>query len=187
MSAERKVEELYPRAPRYEIELGDNEIVRFAHKPKGSKAMHTRIINLSESGMAFLVPYLTAPQQDEKIKVEFTGPNSESIACFAKVVRVQVHRTYHKARSPQTFKMVAVEFENMHPKQREMLSKGIQLQFRKKHAQYKREQLWLKIQWFFISIPVTFSKVLARLFPPKDGKNAAPMDENGKPQNYIDV
>lgn len=187
MSAERKIEELYPRAPRYMIELGDNEIVRFAHMPKGSKPMHTRIINISESGMAFLVPYLTAPQEGDKIKVEFTGPNAESIACFAHVRRVQVHRTYHKSRTPQTFKMVAVEFEGMHAKQREMLSKGIQLQFQKKHAEYKRQQFWLKIQWFFASIPVNVSKLLARLFPPKNDKAIMPVDEEGNPHNYIDV
>jgi len=136
MSANRNVEELYPRAPRYIIEVGDNEIVRFAHMPRGSKTMHTRIINLSESGLAFLVPYLTAPQEGEKIKVEFTAPNTESIACFAKVIRVQVHRTYHSGREPQTFKMVAVEFEELHPKQRQLLSLGLQQQFQKKQAEY---------------------------------------------------
>ena len=45
MSAERNAEELYPRAPRYVIEVGDNQVVRFAHMPRGSKAMHTRIGN----------------------------------------------------------------------------------------------------------------------------------------------
>lgn len=114
--------------------------------------MHTRIINLSESGMAFLVPYLTAPQEGEEIKVEFSAPNTESIACFAKVVRVQVHRTFHNYRKPQTFKMVAVEFKSLHPKQRKMLSDGLQEQMRKKYAQYKRDQAWTKFIWFWIDL-----------------------------------
>ncbi len=162
MSAERKVEEVYPRAPRYMIEVGDNEVVRFAHMPRGSKAMHTRILNLSESGMAFLVPYLTSPNQGEKIKIEFTAPNTEPIACFAKVVRVEVHRAY-QGRRKQTFKLVAVEFENLHPKQRQMLSQGLTEQFRKKQSEYQRQQFLLKIQWSVISTftaPANFIKSL---------------------------
>ena len=148
MAEQRNVEELYPRAPRYVIEIGDNEVVRFALSPKGSKAMHTRIVNLSESGMAFLCPYLTAPNHGEMIKVEFTAPNTDPIACFAKVVRVQIHKTYREEQKPQTFKMVAVEFENLHPKQRQMLSEGLTAQFQRKQAEYKRKQLLLKIQWY---------------------------------------
>lgn len=186
MSAERKVEELYPRAPRYVIEVGDNEVVRFAHSPRGSKTMHTRIVNLSESGMAFLVPYLTAPLEGERIKVEFTAPNSESIACFARVIRVQVHRTYHAGREPQTFKMVAVEFQSLHPKQREMLSQGLQQQFSKKHQQFKRQQFVLKINWLLNSIPSLIVGILNRLFPVKE-KSLKPMTEEEKNSSYIDV
>ena len=156
MSEQRKVEELYPRAPRYVIEIGDNEVVRFAMSPRGSKAMHTRIINLSESGMAFLCPYLTAPREGEKIKVEFTAPNTDSIACFANVVRVQIHKTYREDQKPQTFKLVAVEFENLPSKQRQMLSSGLTQQFQKKQAEYKRKQWLLKAQWLVSS---NFTKV----------------------------
>lgn len=186
MSAERNIEELYPRAPRYVIELGDNEIVRFAHMPRGSKAMHTRIVDLSESGMAFLVPYLTAPQEGEKIKVEFSGPNTDSIACFAKVVRVQIHRTYQKARKPQTFKMVAVEFQDMHPTQRQLLSQGLRLQFKKKQATYQRQQLILKIQWLFLSTLEGLAKLLSRVFPRPHSKNLTE-EHRQNDENYIDV
>ncbi len=184
MTAERKIEELYPRAPRYEIEIGDNQIVRFAHMPRGSKAMHTRIINLSESGMAFLVPYLTAPQEGEKIKVEFTGPNSEPIACFAKVVRVQVHKTYHKTRQPQTFKMVAVEFVQLHPKQRQMLASGIQNQMNKKYKKYLRDQTWNKFIWFFLGMGHNLKSLFNRVFPRNGNKD---LEKSNDKNSYIDV
>ncbi len=185
MSAQRNVEDLYPRAPRYEIELGDHQIVRFAHMPRGSKAMHTRIINLSESGMAFLVPYLTAPQESEQIKVEFTAPNSEPIACYAKVVRVQVHRTYHKTKQPQTFKLVAVEFLELHPKQRQMLASGLQDQMQKKYRQYMRDQAWNKFVWFFLGMGHNLKSLLGRIFP-SSNNNSITTDESDK-QSYIDV
>ncbi len=160
MTAERKIEDLYPRAPRYIIEIGDHQVVRFAQKPTGSKTMHTRIIDLSESGMAFLAPYLTAPQKDEMIKVEFTAPNTDSMACFAKVVRVQIHRTYNKHHEPQSFKLIAVEFKDLHPKQRQMLAAGLTQQFRNKQKQYQREQFYFKIKYWLLS-PLNY---LARSF-----------------------
>ena len=185
MSAERKVEELYPRAPRYVIEVGDNEIVRFAHMPRGSKTMHTRIINLSESGMAFLVPYLTAPQTGDKIKVEFTAPNTDSIACFAKVVRVQVHKTYNHDQRPQTFKMVAVEFEQLHPKQRQLLSSGIMDQLKKKQADFKRQQMFLKFQWSFLGFLSKVGHFFMKLNPLQLFQKKAKVEKNDK--NYTDV
>ncbi len=148
MTAERKVEDPYPRAPRYIIDISDHQVVRFAQMPKGSKAMHTRIINLSESGMAFLVPYLTSPELEEVIKVEFSAPNTDSIACFAKVVRVQIHRTYNKSHEPQSFKLVAVEFKDLHPKQRHRLASGLTEQFRKKQKDFEREQLFYKFKYW---------------------------------------
>lgn len=168
MSEQRSVEELYPRAPRYVIEIGDNEVVRFALSPRGSKTMHTRIINLSESGMAFLCPYLTAPREGEKIKVEFTAPNTEPIACFANVVRVQIHKTYREDQKPQTFKMVAVEFENLPSRQRQMLSSGLTQQFQKKQAEYRRNQLFLKAQWY---LSTAFAKTYGLLSSLKPKKN----------------
>ena len=147
MSAERKIEDLFPRAPRYEIEAGDDPVLRFAHKPKGSKPMHTRIVNLSESGMAFLVPFNSAPAEEQEIKLEFNAPNCPSIACFAIVRRVQIHRTYNGRREPQMFKLVAVEFKNLHPKQRQILSQGLTEQFRNKQIEYERNQRWLKLEW----------------------------------------
>jgi hypothetical protein len=151
MSDNRKVEELYPRAPRYVVDFDDNHVLRFAHMPRGSKALYTRIINLSESGMAFLIPYLSAPQLNEKIKLEFTAPNSEPIACFANVVRVQIHKSYSHDQKPQTFKLIAVTFDNIHPKQRQMLASGINQQFKKRQALYKRQQMLLRGKWFIKS------------------------------------
>jgi hypothetical protein len=147
MSQAKKFEDLYPRAPRYVIEVGDHQVVRFAQLPKGSKTMHTRIINLSESGMAFLVPYHTSPEPEEHIKVEFSPPNAQPIACFAKVVRVELHKTYSEDQRPQTFKLVAVEFVQMHPLQRQLLAQGLTEKFRENFEQFKKEQFWLKWKW----------------------------------------
>ena len=148
----RNLEDLYPRAPRHVIEVGDAEVVRFAQLPKGSKTMHTRIVNLSESGMAFLTPSHTAPDVEEVIKVEFMAPNSPPIACFAKVVRVELHKTYSHDQRPQTFKLVAVEYTQIHPLQKQILAQGLSERFRQQQEEYLREQRWLKWQWRFLNL-----------------------------------
>jgi hypothetical protein len=147
MAKARQLEDLFPRAPRYVIEIGDRQVVRFAPMPKGSKPMHTRIVNLSESGMAFLVPTNSAPEAEEQIKVEFTAPNSEPVACFARVVRVEMHRAFVEGERPQTFALVGVEFMNLHPRQREQIANGLDKRFADKHRSYQWSQLWLKLQW----------------------------------------
>lgn len=147
MGTARQFEDLYPRAPRYVIAYGDTEVLRFAQLPKGSKTKHTRIVNISESGLAFLVPLHEAPELDETIKIEFTAPGSEAMACFAKVVRVELHTTYQRGERPQNFKLVAVEFSQIHPLQRQMLSQGLADKFREQQKKYERQQLWLKVKW----------------------------------------
>lgn len=150
--AQRKMEEIYPRAPRYTVQVDDNHIVRFALQPKGSKAMHTRIINLSESGMAFIVPVLSAPKDDETIKIEFKAPHCDSMACFAKVVRIQKHISYNGHGQPQVFRMVAVEFQGLKEAQRRQLAEGLAEQFKKLRKDYEWEQFWLKLEWQFFNL-----------------------------------
>ena len=164
MSESRNIEDLYPRAPRYSIEVGDEEVLRFAHMPAGSKTMHTRILNLSESGLAFLSPVLAAPEIDEKIKVQFKAPNTDSIACYARVVRVENHRSYHKDRPPQSFRLVAIQFEQLPSQQRQNLTQGLEEQFRKKRIQYQRQQMLLRFQWLGIHFFDFCKRFIQKLF-----------------------
>ena len=189
MTAQRKIEELYPRAPRYTIEVGDHQLVRFSGSPQGSRAMHTRVINISESGMAFLVPYLTAPQKGTQIKVEFNAPNTPPIACFAQVVRVETHRLYHPEHKAQVFKLVAVEFVKLHPKQREMIASGLHQKIREKYEEHQRIQRWNQLHWFFVTMGQELKQLFSQLFFFKRAtqrvqKEDLPMELD---QKYIDT
>lgn len=164
MASQRKLEELYPRAPRYTIQISDNHIVRFAHQPRGSKAMHTRVIDISESGMAFIVPVLSAPKKDESIKIEFNAPNCDPIACFAKVVRVQHHKSYNSIGQPQVFRLIAVEFQALHQKQRQQLSQGLTEEFKKNRKKYEREQKLLQLKWMVKSLIIPVQQIISRLW-----------------------
>jgi len=54
-----------------------------------SQSYSTRFVNVSESGMAFVVDRQSSPRIGEIIKVEFPIPGGESVAWFARVVRLE--------------------------------------------------------------------------------------------------
>lgn len=150
MSAE-KLEKYQARAPRYVLNFKDNSVLRFAAYSQGNKRMHTKIVNLSESGMAFLLPMLDNPKMDEVIKVQFEAPHGTSIACFAKVVRVDTHRTFDNYHTPQTFKLIAVNFVNLPEKQQDMIRTGLTKEFKKQRRQYQIQQNINRAIWLMSS------------------------------------
>lgn len=151
MSAE-KVQKYQPRAPRYVLSFKDNTVLRFAAYSQGSKKVHTRIVNLSESGMAFLLPMLDNPKMDEVIKVQFEAPHGSSIACFAKVVRIDTHRVWDNHQSPKTFKLIAVHFINLPVQQQELIRSGLSKEFKKQRRQYQIQQNINKSLWLIGSL-----------------------------------
>ncbi len=77
------------RAPRYVLRPGDDQILRFAHQDEKNKSFTTRFLNISETGIAFLVDRSCLPLLGDQIKVEFPVPGGEQVAWFARVVRME--------------------------------------------------------------------------------------------------
>jgi len=147
--SQQNIEKVYPRSPRYVLSLKDKKVLRYAPIPRGNRSFFTEIINLSESGMAFTVPYLDTPQKNEIIMVEFTPPNGESQACYAQVKRVQNCNMIASDFFQKSCKVVAVQFTNMSEAQRELLRRGIGKEFRKSQGQFQRQQWMLKLKWLW--------------------------------------
>jgi len=146
---QQNVEKAYPRSPRYVLQLKDKKILRYAPVPRGTRSFFTEIVNLSETGMAFTVPYLDTPQKNEIIMVEFTAPNAGPIACFAQVQRVQSYRIIEPDYFAKNCKLVAVNFTNLQPEQSTMIREGLSQEFKKKHADFHRQQMKLKMMWMW--------------------------------------
>lgn len=127
--------------------MKDKKIMRYAPYPKGHRSFFTEVINLSETGMAFTVPFLDSPQLNETIMVEFSVPGGEPIACFAKVQRVQKYTLIESDFFQKDCKLVAVEFKKLPAAQHQALHKGLQLEFKKINVHFRRQQMWLKLQW----------------------------------------
>ncbi len=77
------------RAPRYILRPNDNQMLRFAPNHVHNRSFSTRFVNVSETGLAFIIDRTSAPRIGEFLKVEFPVPGGEQIAWFAKVVRLE--------------------------------------------------------------------------------------------------
>ena len=80
------------RAPRYVLRPTDNQIFRYALNDQRMRPHSTRFLNLSETGVAFLVDQGVVPRIGETIKVEFPLPGGDQVAWWARVVRIEVWR-----------------------------------------------------------------------------------------------
>lgn len=140
------VKKLYPRSPRYTLNIDEKRVLRFSGLPKGSKDFFTEILNLSETGMAFTLPYLDNPKMDEEIKIQFTPPGGKQIACFAKVKRIEHQNFKDDFGTNITKKVVGVFFINIHPEHIKSLNTILGKKFSQIHEQvlYERKINLLK-------------------------------------------
>lgn len=145
--AVEKLDPFLARAPRYELKGSDNAVLRFSAYAKGSKKMQTRILNLSETGMAFLLPLFASPKEGETIKVEFQVPAGGVIACFARVMRLELHKTFSANQEPKSFRLVAVTFIDLPVAHRKSLREGLMQKFDEESQRYAKEQFRLKLKW----------------------------------------
>ena len=80
-------EEWVSRSPRYVIKTGEQKVLRFSRGGSKKKIAKTRIVNLSDSGMAFCVDGRAIPHIGEIIKVEFEIGNR--VTRYGRVVRLE--------------------------------------------------------------------------------------------------
>jgi len=146
MAAE-KIEAFEARAPRYQLKGSDNSVLRFSAYAKGSKKMQTRILNISETGMAFLLPVFECPREGEMIKVEFQVPGRGVMACFAKIMRLELHKVFSEKDGPKSFRLVAVTFVDLPVAHRKEIREGLMEKFDQESQKYAKEQFRLKVKW----------------------------------------
>lgn len=140
------------RAPRYVLKPTDNQVMRYAseHGPQG--VFRTRLVNLSETGAAFVVDRSMAPQIGETIKVELPIPGLDQIAWFGQVIRMEAYSSSSWWSDPDPFAdeekmLLAIHFQELPHGHRQAIKKGLEEQFLKElHERRLRQQLYIK-QW----------------------------------------
>jgi hypothetical protein len=123
-------EQYHSRAPRYILNPTDQSMMRVAPMRTRGQAIPTRLLDVSESGLSFMVradsPNASAselatadlraselPDEGEMIKIEFTVPKRKQIACFATVIRVETVEEWHPDFGQITFSKIAIQFRNL--------------------------------------------------------------------------
>lgn len=117
----------FQRSQRYVFQPEDNRLLRFAVAAKRGEYTETETLNISESGVLFVVRNVDPPEVGHIIKVEFTVPHRQSIACYATVVRREERETRDPKKSGIVIKcLVAAHFLNLPTLHRRSLHLGLQ-------------------------------------------------------------
>lgn len=148
-SSDGKVQRMEPRAPRYVLNVKDKKVLRFVKHSQKQQSFFTEILNLSETGMAFTCPILGAPSEGEAVMIEFTPPGGQTMACHAKVMRVQNYTSQEAEVRRKQVKMVGVKFLKLEPAYRKMIRKGLQKEFRHLQSRYRWTRWYYDIRLFF--------------------------------------
>lgn len=79
----------HARAPRYILNTEDNSLVRLSGAEQLSWEEKTELRDVSLTGLSFLAPQDLSPQLGEVIKIQFSVPGSQQMACYAIVIRIE--------------------------------------------------------------------------------------------------
>lgn len=116
----------YQRAPRYILLPQDNCFIRVAGPKQTPWEEGTEIQNISQTGLCFSAPDILLPRLGENIRIQFAVPDSNQMACYAKVIR------FEKINAENS--LVAVEFEAMNSAQKMTLFRGLKGKIKNEEA-----------------------------------------------------
>lgn len=125
------------RAPRYVLRPDDDRLIRFAAEAQraiNSVDYSTLFVNLSSTGLAFVVDDAQAPQLGARIKIEFTIPGDQRIAWFGEVVRIETFDPKKWYLNPKDFEhrstqLIGIRFLEMPIAHRKAINKALNQKF----------------------------------------------------------
>lgn len=138
------------RAPRYVLKPTDNHVMRYASDSGPEGIFRTKLVNLSETGAAFVVDRTMTPHIGEVIKVELPIPGLDQIAWYGEVVRMEAYSSDSWWSDPDPFvdedkMLIAVHFQDLPAGHRVTIQKGLQEQFLKELQERRlRQQLYVR-------------------------------------------
>lgn len=147
------------RATRYTLNPNDNRFLRYAHHNDNGRTFTTRFVDISQTGLAFITDNENAPRLSDLIKIEIPLDANNTIAWWARVVRVEEyapHKWYLKADDFQSENqvLVAIVFHELPPAHSRLIRETLDKKFAEMHeinrrermqniTKYMAEQIWL--------------------------------------------
>lgn len=107
----------HARAPRYILDTEDNSLIRLSGASQLTWEEKTELRDVSLTGLSFIAPQDLSPQIGEVIKIQFSVPGSDQMACYAIVIRLE--------KINQFDNMVGVHFYKLDRVQRVNLVQGL--------------------------------------------------------------
>ena len=163
---DNRVRRFIPRAPRYILRPEDRRVMRFSleHTQGPANIEETILLNLSESGAAFLAPAGTRFEMGDLIKVEIPVPNEDQVAWWAKVVRLEEYepRQWLFSRDPFRDKpkiLVGLRFERMPEPHTRTIRNGIEKSF----LQAMRDQQYRTLLYYKVFYIHHFFQIMGYL------------------------
>lgn len=156
-------------------------------------AVHqTRLLNISETGLALLIDASAAPHVNEHLRVELPVPGGEQIAWWAVVVRTEIQSPNWwspKAQGAEEKVVVALRFDELPKGHRTTIRRGLEARFLEDLRERRQRQLlylqhlWIRYTWqilFYVACAVgTFAMIyfLSRPSANYDAEHGAPWGE----------
>lgn len=129
------------RSPRYILQAQDDTLIRIAGPQQTPWEEGTEIRNVSLSGLSFTAANDFCPRVGEIVKIQFSAPGADQMACYASVSRIE---------TGATVSLVAVRFVQMDFSQRvylhQNLGKKLKEQSGRIHSQ-ERKLFWRHRRW----------------------------------------
>lgn len=151
-----------PRAARYVLRPQDRNIMRFGLEDNvsGTHVRQTLLVNLSETGAAFITDSVRGISLGERIMVEIPVPQGDQIAWWGTVIRMQEYlpkRWFGKKDSffDEPKMLVAIRFDRLPEGHTRAIRKGIETSFLQALRE-QRHRTWLYYQTLAIKYGLQF-------------------------------
>jgi hypothetical protein len=108
-------------------------MLRFAPNKVHNRSFSTLFVNISETGLAFVIDRTSAPGIGDFIKVEFPIPGGEQVAWFAKVVRLEEYSStpwWSERTAEKDEILVGVQFHQLPAGHRQSIRIHLQTKFK---------------------------------------------------------
>lgn len=134
----------HARSPRYILDTQDNNLIRFSGAERLPWEEKTELRNVSLTGLSFICASDLSPQLGEIIKIQFAVPGSETMACYAIVIRIAPDDSYSNE--------VAVHFYKLDRLQRINLVQGLAQKVDTKKYSITTDDKKLSDHFFYLTL-----------------------------------
>lgn len=122
MSMTQGLAKYHARSPRYTLNTEDDSLIRISGPSQIPWEEGTEIRDVSLTGLSFTAPEDLCPILGEVIRIQFTIPGSQQMACYGIVTRLELEKSGNM--------LVGAHFYKLEMPQRIVLAQGLTKKFK---------------------------------------------------------